>query len=258
VTETDTGRLVRTATGEAVYADSDGRYYSAYKGRKLDLSVLASILLFELTTRTNPYAGCTFPAILTDIMNGARLDVRAYVREHPHSIHPQIQHRPSFLAHIDAIIRKGSAAERRQTYSSARELAGDLDRAIKSCWGAVPDAGVAAETMGSLLGKTLVDEYEHVLRRLERSIRSGTFGEDRDNPARIALLYKLKKTDRLMACIDLLHARTTRLVRSASPSRRECHLYQTLWERLERFGIEPLYRQNSRKLKKLLADTDAE
>lgn len=247
------GQMVRRETGEPVFADGDGGYYCSYKGKKLDLSVLASVILYELTTCANPYAGSTFPAILTDIMSGSRLDLRAAFRDHPHRFHTQIHRRPGFLAHLDAIIRKGSHPDRRQTYATAEQLIADLDKAIKSCWGSVPDSAQADETMAILLGKTLVDEYEHVLRRLERVIRSEAFVEDRDNITRIALLYKLKRTDRLMACLDLLHARTTALVRAGEPPRRECYFFHSLWERLERYGVEPQYRQNSRKLKSILS-----
>jgi len=252
VRETEAGHLVRISTGEAVFRDRDGAAQCGYKGRKLDLSVLASVILFELTTCRNPYAGTTFPAILTDIMNGSRLDLKSYFRDHPHRFHTRIHRRPSFLAQLDAVIRKGSHPDRRKSYASAQELIADLDKAIKSCWGSVPDAAQAEETMATLLGKSLVDEYEHGLRRLERSIRTQAFVEDRDNITRIALLYKLKKTDRLMACLDLLHARTAALTRNAQALRRECLFFHALWERLVRLGVEPEYRLNARKLKAVI------
>jgi len=248
----ENGRMTHRTTGELVFTDAHGKLYSAYKGKKLDLSVLATVILFELTTCVNPYEGATFPAILTDIMSGSRLDLRVFYRERPHRFHTQIHRRPAFLAHIDAIIRKGSLPDRRLTYASAEELIADLDRAYKSCWGSVPDERQTEEIMASLLGKTLVDEYEHVLRRLERVIRTDAFVEDRDNITRIALLYKLKKTDRLKACLDLLHARTAALVKSDEPTRSECHFFHALWERLERYGLETEYRQNTRRLAPLL------
>lgn len=250
------GTCTHAETGETVFTGNDGAYYLSYKGKRLDLSVLASVILFELTTCVNPYSGSTFPAILTDIMSGTRLDLKGFFRDHPHRFHPQIHRRPGFLGHLDAIVRRGSVADRKQSYASAEELIADLDRAIKSCWGSVPDERQADEIMAMLLGKTLVDEYEHVLRRLERVIRSESFVEDRDNITRIALLYKLKRTDRLNACLDLLHARTAALVKSSSPPRRELYFFGALWERLERFGIEPQYRQNGRRLKTLLDRSD--
>ncbi len=252
------GRQVHRTTGEHVFSDAEGRLFRAYKGKKLDLSVLSTVILFELTTCVNPYEGASFPTILTDIMSGARLDLRAFYRERPHRFHTQLHRRPSFLAHIDSIIRKGSNPDRRLTYASAEELITDLDRAYKSCWGGVPDENQTEQIMASLLGKTLVDEYEHVLRRLERIIRTEAFVEDRDNITRIALLYKLKKTDRLKACLDLLHARTAALVKSSEPSRVESHFLHALWERLERYGLESEYRQNSRRLAPLLVERPRE
>lgn len=257
VVQTEDGRLVRSGSGEPVFRDHEGAHYRAYKGRKLDLSVLASVILFELTTCVNPYAGTTFPAILTEIMGGGRLDLRGFFRDHPHRFHTQIHRQPSFLAHLDSIVRKGSCAERRQSYASAHELMDDLDKAIKSSSGSVPDARQMEETMATLLGKTLVDEYEHVLRRLERSIRTDGFVEDRANITRLALLYKLKKSDRLMACLDLLNARTAALLKASEPPRRETLFFVALWERLERFGIELEYRHNGRKLKGRLNESPA-
>jgi serine/threonine protein kinase len=253
VREKDAGRFVREPGGEPVFLDNDGGFYCAYKGNRLDLSVLASVILFELTTCVNPYTGCTFPAILTDIMSGTRLDLRGFYHAHPQRFHPQIHERPSFLAHLDAIIRKGSVPDRYQSYATAAEVIADLDKAIKSSWGSVPDARQADEIMAILLGKTLVDEYEHVMRRMERAIRGDTFADDRDNITRMALLYKLKKTDRLMACLHLLHGRTTRLLKDPQPTRKETVFFHSLWERLERLGVEAEYRENSRRLKAVLA-----
>lgn len=252
VVENETGEFVRHSTGERLSVNTDGRYYCAYKGRKLDLSVLSSIILFELTTRVNPLAGATFPAILTDIMSGNKLDIKSYFRENPDRFHRQIHHRPVFLSHVERIIRKGSSYARAQCYNDARELMADLDKALTSSWGRLPDDTQMHEIMGTLLGKTLVDEYERVLRRIERAVRSNTVADDRLNAARLALLFKLKRTDRLMACIDLLHAKTAHLVKGNESRRRDGHFYLGLWERLERFGIEAPYRQNTRRLKGFL------
>ena len=98
--------------------------------------------------------------------------------------------------------------------------------------------------MSNLLGKTLVDEYENVLLRLEQAIRDDSITADRKHATRLGLLYKIKRTDRLMACIDLLHAKTGRLAASSAPDVRECHFFAVLWERLERFGLETEYRRN--------------
>lgn len=250
VRQADDGKHVRVSTGEPVHVDTEGRYYCAYKGKKLDLSVLASTILFELTSRVNPLAGSTFPAIITDIMSGNRHDIRTLYREQPERFHDHIRRREGFLSHIDKIIRKGAAVPRNRTYASARELIGDLERAIKAFRGKVPSPRETDETMANLLGKALVDEYEHVLRRIERATREGSLTEDRDNGSRIALLYKLKKTDRLSACIELHHAKSLELTKAKRPPRRECAFYADLWERLERLGIDDPYRQNAATLQK--------
>jgi serine/threonine protein kinase len=244
VTTANDGSFTRISTGERVYVDSSQNYYSAYKGRKLDLSVLASVMLFELTTGVNPFTGITFPAILTELMTAARLDIKEFYKEHPERFHPLIHRRPTFLSSIDRIIKRGTLPKRAQTYNSAAEIITDLDEAIRRCLGHVPNARQSDEIMANLLGKTLVDEYENVLLRLEHAIRDDSVTADRKHATRLGLLYKIKRTDRLMACIDLLHAKTGRLAASVSPNIKECHFYAALWERLERFGLEPEYRRN--------------
>jgi serine/threonine protein kinase len=245
VLSTEAGLHFRKATGERVYRDNEGKFYTAYKGRKLDLSVLSSVLLFELATGVNPYTGITFPAILTELMTAARLDIRTFFEEHPERFHRFMHRRPAFIRALDRIIRRGTTIRRNQSYGSAEEIIADLDRAIKTIWGSVPSERQREEIIAALLGKTLVSEYENVVMRIEQAIRDNTFSEDRKHASRIALLYKLKRTDRLMACIDLLHARTGRLANMAFPPLRECHFFADLWERLERFGIETEYRRNS-------------
>ena len=42
------------------------------------------------------------------------------------------------------------------------------------------------------------------------------------------------------------------------PPQRETAFFLALWERLERYGIEPEYRQNARKLKAALAAARSE
>lgn len=238
------GTPIRRSTGERVYLDSSQNHYCAYKGRKLDLSVLASVMLFELTTGVNPYTGISFPAILTELMTAARLDIKTFFKEHPQRFHPLIHRRPTFLSSIDRIIKRGTLPKRSQTYNSAAEIIADLDLAIKRCWGSIPSEHQSDDIMAKLLGKTLVDEYENVLLRLEQAVRDDTITADRKHATRLGLLYKIKRTDRLMACIDLLHAKTGRLAASPAPNVRECHFFAELWERLERFGLEPEYKRN--------------
>lgn len=249
VTENENGEQVRRSTGERLCVSTDGRFYCAYKGRKLDLSVLASIILFELTTCVNPYAGATFPAILTDILSGYKIDLRGFYRENPARFHPGFRQHPTFLAAVEGIIRKGSTPVRAYSYNNARELVDDLDRAGTSVWERLPGEAQMREIMGILLGKTLVDEYERVLHRIERAVRNDTIAADRSNAARLALLFKLKRCDRLMACIDLLHAKTAGIIRDSDGRRKDAYFYLGLWERLERFGIEVPYRHNTRRLK---------
>jgi hypothetical protein len=243
---------VRKSTGEHVTVDSAGRYVCAYKGKKLDISVLASTILFELSTRVNPFAGSPLPSILTDIMRGMRLDLKTFFRDHPDFFHEAARKKPAFLERLNRIIRKGYNVPRARTYQSAGELIRDLDNAIKSFCGRVPGAAEKDDIMATILGKTLVDEYEYVLRRCERAVRDNTEADDRININRIMLLYKLKKTERLMACLDLLHAKTAELARKKEPDRKDCSFLLELWEKLERFGIEDRYRENSALLKTAL------
>jgi hypothetical protein len=135
---------------------------------------------------------------------------------------------------------------------NAGELIRDLDNAIQSFCGRVPGAAEKDDIMATILGKTLVDEYEHVLRRCERAVRDNAEADDRININRLMLLYKLKKTERLMACLDLLHAKTAELARKKEPGRKDCTFLLELWEKLERFGIEDRYRENSALLKTAL------
>jgi serine/threonine protein kinase len=249
VFEKSPGRFVRKSTGEHVTLDSAGRYVCAYKGRKLDISVLASTILFELATRVNPFAGSPLPSILTDIMRGSRLDIKTFFRDHPDFFSEQTRKKPAFVGHVNRIIRKGYNAPRNRTYKSAGELIGDLDRAIRSFCGRVPGAAEKDEIMATILGKTLVDEYEHVLRRLERSVRDNTEADDPTNINRLMLLYKLKKTERLMACLDLLYAKTVELSRKKEPPRKDCAFLVELWDKLDRFGIEDRFKENSSLLK---------
>jgi serine/threonine protein kinase len=244
VSETTPGRFVRKSTGEHVTVDDAGRFVCAYKGRKLDISVLASTILFELTTRVSPFAGSPITAILTDIMKGTRLDLLAFYKGHPDLFHEQIRRKPAFLSRLARIVRNGCVAQRSKTYASAEQLVADLDRAAKCFCGRVPGPSEKDEIMATLLGKTLVDEYEHVMRRIERAVRDGTESQDRSNISRLTLLYKLKKTDRLMACVELLHAKTVECGRRRDPQKQELLFLLELWERLERFGIEDKYREN--------------
>jgi serine/threonine protein kinase len=252
VYEKSAGRFVRKSTGEHVTVDSSGRYVCAYKGRILDISVLASTILFELATRVNPFAGSPLPSILTDIMRGSRLDLKTFFRDHPDFFHAQARKKPAFIERLGRIIRKGYNAPRARTYQSAGELIRDLDNAIQSFCGRVPGAAEKDDIMATILGKTLVDEYEHVLRRCERAVRDNAEADDRININRLMLLYKLKKTERLMACLDLLHAKTAELARKKEPGRKDCTFLLELWEKLERFGIEDRYRENSALLKTAL------
>ena len=235
--ENNDGRWIRRSTGEFVNRDSEGNGFCGYKGRCLDLSVLASVLLFELTTGVNPYAGITFPAILTELMSASRLDLRSFFASHPERLHPLIRKKTGFLSHLDRIIRRGSTAKRSQSYHSADQIMADLDRALKSCWGSVPSPAQSDQIMASLLGKALVDEYEQVLLRVEQTVRDHTFGDDRKDTTRLAILYKIKRSDRLMACVDLLLARTRRLTEAPQTAPRECSVILDTWNKLERYGL---------------------
>jgi len=258
IIESDTGKYFRKESGEQVSQNSDGLYYCAYKGKKLDISVLATNILYELTTGINPLSGQSFPSLLNDIMSGIKFDLKSFYKEHPSRFHPAIHKKPAFISHLDAIIRKGCAPDRRYCYESVGQLIADLNKAIKASFRTVPNREQTEEILASLLGKTLVDEYEYVLRRLERAISSGKIIEDKKNPTRIALLYKLKQTDRLMACIDQLHSTTNLLLDKAHDDRKQLYFFLHMWEHLERYGIEAPYRRNSKKLKDLLNSLEGE
>jgi serine/threonine protein kinase len=241
------------STGERVYKENDGDFYSVYKGKKLDLSVLASTILFQLATGQNPFARSSFPGVITDIMNGYKLDIKNHFRKYPHHFHPDIRRNQSFLTHLSRIIRKGIAPNRQQSYSSAHELQNDLDKAIKAVTRSSFSKADRQGIMTSLLGRTLVEEYDKSVTRLEHDLQSGRIFAQPDNVSRIALLYKLKKSERLMACIESLRSRTAVIVSSDRPPQRESQFLYTLWDKLERFGIDETYRYYTTKLKDIVA-----
>jgi serine/threonine protein kinase len=254
VREVGLGEFYHTKSGVRVNRDSDGRYFCPYKGKKLDLSVLASTILYELVTRENPYRNSSMPSVINDIIAGRKLDVKAFAREHPGALDPQLVRRSRLLARIDRIIRKGTHPDIRRTYASAAELRRDLDRFVGNAYGRIGSKQEIKKIMINFFGTTLVNEYNKVLTRLENSLRTGHLFTDRGNVQRIVLLYKLNNNERLMQFLETLCLRAGEIIVSRSAAGKECHFLHQLFSSLERFGIQERYRVNMKKLAGLIAE----
>ncbi|MDD5672726.1 MAG: protein kinase [Chitinivibrionales bacterium] len=233
-----------------VFTEKDGSFYTLYKGNKLDLSVVASTILYELITRENPYCGAAAQSVIGDLMGASRLDVRQFYRRNPDGLDESLRRGGRVLRQLDRIIKKAVSPDIAHTYGSAAELRRDLDRLLRRVAGRPLTAGAVRELLQTFFATTITREYAAVLARLENSMRTNKLLADKKNVSRIVLLYKLHRTEQLMELIDTLHKQAHDLLVHKAALPGSIDFFKELFADLKCNGIEEKYGETAGVLRK--------
>ena len=237
--------------GMRVFRSDDGLYYMLYKGKKLDLSVCASTVLYELITRENPFRNAAVQSIISDLLTGRRLDVKGFVRKNPSGVDPRIARSKRLCSAFERIVKKGLAPTLAETYATAAELRADLDAVMRMGTGRTVRNHEIRLIMNNFFGTTITAEYDAVFGQLENDFRTGQLWNNPKNGARILLLYKLHRTERLMWFMDSLHKQARQIATAAQVSPAMLQFYHSLFTSLDRFGIDSQYRDTAAMLRKI-------
>jgi serine/threonine protein kinase len=242
VVEDRYGEPVHGSTGVHVFKNLDGSFEMPYKGKKIDLSVLASTILFEIITRHNPFRNTPLTAAINDIISGKKLNLKLFCREYPSRVDSRIISSPDILSRFAEMIRRGSHPDRGRTYMSAAEIRSDIERIGKRACGKKFGAGEIADSMKTFFGVTLGEDFLFTLTNLENAFRGGTICDDADNIQRIVLLYKLRRSDRFMEFVKALLQRADQIAGPGKGSEKESRFFIRLFEKLYQFSMAEQYR----------------
>ncbi len=92
--------------------------------------------------------------------------------------------------------------------------------------------------MKNFFGVTLGEDFLLTLSNLENAFRSGTLSDDADNIQRIILLYKLRRSDRILEFIKTLVHRTDQIARAGRGGEKESRFLARLFRKLYQFSME--------------------
>jgi serine/threonine protein kinase len=237
------GYLVHRHTGVPVYRNLDGTFEISYKGKKLDLSVLASTMLFEIVTRHNPFRNVPITNAINDILSAKKLDIKVFCREHAGRVDPVLSRSSRVLSHIAAIIRKGSCPDILKTYSDATQLKQDIEKLGQSSHLMKFEPDNIASIMKNFFGVTLAEDYQLALSRMEDSFRNKTLHDDFDNIHRFILLYKLRRSDRLHEFLSALLKRCAQVAAADKRESREAAFYHKFFSMLHNFSTDAKHRE---------------
>lgn len=238
VTENRYGERIHAASGIPVFRNFDGTYEMPYKGKKIDLSVLSSTILFEIITRHNPFRNSPLTGAINDIISGKKLNLKSFCREYPFRVDARLIRSASLLSSFAEMIRRGSQTTIHETYESAAQIRRDIERIGKKSLGRSFGAVQIKEIMKNFFGVTLGEDFLETLTHLEQAFRNGTLCDDADNIQRIILLYKLRRSDRLMEFISALDRRTDLIAGAGSTKEKETRFFSRLFARLYQFSME--------------------
>jgi serine/threonine protein kinase len=238
VAENRHGELVHILSGVPVFKSLDGTFEMAYKGKKIDLSVLSSTILFEIITRHNPFRNSPLTGAINDIISGKKLNLRAFCREYPARVDSRILRSPAVLTRFSGMIQRGSHPDMAQTYRSAAEIKRDISSIGRYALGKKINEGDVCSIMKTFFGITLAEDFLLTLSNLETAFRNGTICDDPDNIQRILLLYKLRRSDRLMEFIDTLLKRTDQIADTGKSDERESRFLSRLFGKLYQYSLE--------------------
>ena len=239
VAENNYGEFIHVLSGVPVFKNLDGSFEMAYKGKKIDLSVLSSTILFEIITRYNPFRNSPLTATINDIISGKKLNLRAFCKEYPSRVDSRILHSTDLLSRFTGMIQRGSHPDMSLTYRSAAELKYDIIKIGQRALGGKFDAGEISTIMKTFFGVTLAEDFVLTLANLENAFRNGTISEDTDNIQRILLLYKLRRSDRLMEFIKTLLQRTEQIAGTEQGEKKESRFLARLFGKLYQYSIKP-------------------
>jgi len=239
----ENGYLVHKQTGIQVIRNIDGTFEIPYKGRKLDLSVLASTILFELVTRHNPFRDVPLTNAINDIISGKKLDLKAFCHDHPDRVDPQLIRSSKTVTGINNIIRKGTSPDISRTYATAAQLKQDLKKLGSLSRKIRFDQDAIMQTMKRFFGVTLAEDYQLTLHYLETAFRNGTLHDDNLNMQRLIILYKLRRNDRLLEFIDALIRRCNQIAAAQKTTTREASFLKKCFTVLQRYSSEELHRK---------------
>lgn len=237
VGENQFGEYVHKMSGIPVYRNLDGTYEMTYKGKKIDLSVLSSTILFEIITRHNPFRNAPLTGAINDIISGKKLNLRTFCREFPHRIDSRILRSPDILGRFAAMISRGAHPDIHSSYTSAAALRHDIEvigkRALGRSFGASSIDGI----MKTFFGVTLGEDFMHTLSLLEHAFCNGTLCDDPDNIQRITLLYRLRRSDRLVEFVATLRGRASQVAAAVKSAEKEARFYARLFRKLHQYSM---------------------
>lgn len=239
VAENNDGEFIHVLSGVPVFKNFDGSFEMAYKGKKIDLSVLSSTILFEIITRYNPFRNSPLTAAINDIISGKKLNLKMFCKEYPSRVDGRILHSADLLSRFTEMIQRGSQPDMSQTYSSAAEIKHDILKIGRRALGGKFGAGEIGTIMKTFFGVTLAEDFVLTLANLENALRGGTICEDADNIQRILLLYKLRRSDRLMEFIKTLLQRSKQIAGTEKGKEKESRFLARLFGKLYQFSMKP-------------------
>jgi len=248
VVENRFGEYVHRQSGIPVFKNLDGSYEMTYKGKKIDLSVLSSTILFEIITRHNPFKNAPLTGAINDIISGKKLNLRAFCREFPHRIDSRILRSPDILGRFAAMIGRGAHPDIGSTYGSAEALRNDIEAIGKRACGGAFKAAAIDGIMKTFFGVTLGEDFMLTLSILEHAFCNGTLCDDPDNIQRIVLLYRLRRSDRLVEFISTLRVRAGQIAASAGSAEKEARFYARLFRKLYQYSMVQEHLQTAEEL----------
>jgi serine/threonine protein kinase len=238
VVENQFGEYVHVHTGVPLFRNLDGSFEMAYKGKKIDLSVLSSTILFEIITRHNPFKNAPLTGAINDIISGKKLNLKSFCREFPARVDGRILRSPDIVSRFAAIIQKGSHPDMTQTFGSADEIRREIEaigrRTVKKDFG----AGTIGPIMKNFFGVTLGEDFMLTLSNLEQALRNGTLCDDTDNLQRITLLYRLRRSDRFIDFVNALARRAEQITHGGRGEEKESRFLARLFKRLYQFSMD--------------------
>jgi hypothetical protein len=209
-----------------------------YKGKKIDLSVLSSTILFEIITRHNPFRNAPLTGAINDILSGKKLNLKAFCREYPERVDAALARSSGTIARFSDIIAKGTCSDISRTYRSAAELRHDIESIGMNVAGKKFGAEEIGKTMKTFFGVTLGEDFLLTLANLENEFRAQTLSDDPDNIQRIVLLYKLRRSDRFNEFVKTLQSRAMQLAGAGSKNGREPAFLLRLFGKLHQFSMD--------------------
>ncbi len=249
VIENRLGEYMHARTGVPLFRNFDGTFEMTYKGKKIDLSVLSSTILFEIITRHNPFRNAPLTAAINDIISGKKLNLKQFCREFPGQVDPRIIRSTDILTRFSAMIQRGSHPDMQLTYTSAEQIRNEIEIIGRHAIGKKFGAGVITSIMKDFFGVTLGDDFLLTLSNLENAFRNGSLHIDPDNIQRILLLYKLRRSDRLMEFINALLQRAGHITEAKSSDEKEAWFLAKLFGKLYHFSIDKRHLETAEALR---------